>query len=113
MSWSRDVLKILTLRCEEASLLASRELDQPLGLAERVALRGHSLVCRSCRRLRRQLFFLHVALQRQDVTLLEKDDEDASLSPEARARIEHVLAEAFPNGNGDGTSPEVGSSEPE
>ena len=72
MSWSSDVLKILTLRCEEASLLASREIDEPLGLAERVALCGHSLVCRSCRRLRRQLLFLHVALQRHRTSLCWK-----------------------------------------
>ena len=64
MSWSNDLLKILVLRCEEASILSSREIDEPLRLAERFALRGHLLVCNSCRTLRRQLRFLHATLQR-------------------------------------------------
>lgn len=96
MTRPEQLLKILTLHCEEASVLASRELDEPLGLAERLAVRGHTLVCRSCRRFRRQLQFLRVALNRHAAATLENEtgqDQDA-LSPEARARIERALMRA-------------------
>ena len=45
------LLRILTLRCEGASALASQALDEPLGLADRLALWGHLLACIPCRRL--------------------------------------------------------------
>ena len=62
MSWPNEMMKILTLQCEEASILASRELDEPLSLAECLAVRGHTLVCRSCRRFRHQLWLLRTAM---------------------------------------------------
>lgn len=96
MIWPEQLLKILTLHCEEASVLTSRELDEPLGLAERLALRGHTLVCRSCRRFRHQLLFLRVALNRRDATFeeIERLRGIDALSPEARARIERALMDA-------------------
>ena len=46
MTWSREwLLATLTLRCEEASMLTSCELEERLSLANRLALRSHSLVC--------------------------------------------------------------------
>ncbi len=94
MTLPERLLQILTLHCEEASSLMSRELDEPLGLPERLAVRGHLLVCRSCRRFRRQLQFLRLALQRQNMRLEQDGFAQDALSPEARARIERVLAEA-------------------
>ena len=76
------LLRILTLRCEGASELASQALDEPLGLAERLALRGHLLVCVPCRRFRRQLGLLRDA-QRSGRGPLESE----ALSPEAKARM--------------------------
>ncbi len=102
MSWPEQVLKILTLHCEEASVLTSRELDEPLGLAERLAVRSHTLVCRSCRRFRRQLLFLRAALIRGDVASLENGPGRDALSPEARARIERALMEASRDHDGPG-----------
>ena len=91
MNWPKDLIQILTIRCEEASFLTSRELDEPATLAEKLALRGHILVCRSCRRFRRQLLFLQAALHRRSA-----DPEGAAagqdvLSPEARDRIEKAI----------------------
>src|SRR5271157_3962610 len=104
MSWPGQLLKILTLHCEEASVLASRELDEPLGLAERLAVRGHTLVCRSCRRFRRQLQFLRVALNRRDAATQENETGQGhdALSPEARERIERALVRASMDQNGTG-----------
>ncbi len=94
MSASRQWLQILTLRCEEASVLASQELDEPLGLAQRLAIWGHLLACRSCRRLRRQLWFLREALRRHGSEMVQAGQEQDALSPAGRARIERVLEQA-------------------
>jgi hypothetical protein len=94
MSWLEQLLKILTLRCEEASVLTSRELDEPLGLAERLAVRSHTLVCGSCRRFRRQVQFLRAALIRRDAAALEDGPGPDTLSPEARVRIKRALLQA-------------------
>lgn len=84
-----DALRlILTLRCEGASLLSSRELDERLTPTERLALRGHLLACRSCRAFRRQLALIHAQARR--LSPLPGDDADA-LGPEARARIAAAL----------------------
>ncbi len=94
MSGSKQLLQILTLRCEEASLLASQELDEPLGLAQRLAIWGHLLACRSCRRFRRQLWFLREALRRRDAALVQAGPEQDALSPAGRARIKQALEQA-------------------
>ncbi len=52
MSRLNGPLRVLTLRCEEASALLSYELDDSLPRLDRVALLCHLLVCRSCRRFR-------------------------------------------------------------
>lgn len=94
MTLPERLLQILTLKCEGASSLMSQELDEPLGLPELLAVRGHLLVCRSCRRFRRQLLFLRLALQRKRATMEEAGFEQDALSPEARIRIERALIEA-------------------
>ena len=95
MSRSEQWLKILTLKCEEASALASQELDVPLGVAEFLAVRGHMLVCRSCRRLRRQLLFLRDAMRRRDTEIPDPEPADCALSAQARSRIDTRLGAGF------------------
>lgn len=90
MSRLKELPRILTLRCREASMLASRALDEPLSVSERIALGGHRLVCASCRRFGRQLRLLHEALKNRRIA----PDPDSGLSPEARSRIEEVLVRA-------------------
>ncbi|MEM6469037.1 MAG: hypothetical protein AAF802_05660 [Planctomycetota bacterium] len=48
-------MKILTLQCEEASQLMSDSHDRKLLLTERLALRGHLLVCSVCPKLHSRL----------------------------------------------------------
>jgi hypothetical protein len=91
MSRPHRLLWILTLHCAEASELMSQALDEPLGLAERIALRGHLLACRSCRRFRDQLNLLRDALREiasEPVLATE------TLSADARHRIALALADA-------------------
>jgi hypothetical protein len=54
----------MMLTCKEAARLVSQGLDRRLGLAERLALRLHLLVCDGCTNFARQVAFLRRALSR-------------------------------------------------
>jgi hypothetical protein len=78
--------------------LISQRLDEPLPLVDRLALAGHMLVCASCRRLGRQVRFLHEACARRVGADLDAAKPDA-LSGGARARILDALRDS-PRGGG-------------
>lgn len=104
MSWSRAWVRILTLVCEEASVLTSYELEERLSLADRLALRGHLLVCRSCRTLRSQLQFLRTAMRRKHARPEHLNLDLGRLSPEARQRILQALSESAGGRTTEGTA---------
>ncbi|MEI7688488.1 MAG: zf-HC2 domain-containing protein, partial [Planctomycetota bacterium] len=54
---------MILFSCKEAMQRASDALDADLTLAQRSALRGHLLICSACRRVRRQMAFLHTSLR--------------------------------------------------
>ena len=93
-----DLKLILTVRCEEASRLASDALDRRLTLSERIAVRAHTWICRSCRRFHTQLAMLREFLKRMPKA--QRDSLAATaprLSDERRLRIERLLAESARN----------------
>ena len=92
MNESRGLRWVLTLRCREASELASRELDEPLSRIEGYALKGHVLICTSCRRFRRQILQIRRAMQLRDAAA--GSGPDSALSDEARRRIARAIDEA-------------------
>lgn len=92
MTRLNGLLQILTLRCEAAAALMSRELDEPLSRLERTALLCHLAACRSCRRFRRQVRRIRQSLRLRDRAAAS--DADSGLSPEARARIARAIREA-------------------
>ena len=94
MSWRHLLRRLLALHCNEASALASRERDGPLGPADRLAFWGHLLACRSCRRFRLHLRRIAEASRRTGPHLIDADSPDGGLSPEARLRIEQALRRA-------------------
>ncbi|MHB1561044.1 MAG: zf-HC2 domain-containing protein [Isosphaeraceae bacterium] len=96
MSRLNGLLQILTLRCEAAAELMSRELDEPLSRLERTALLCHLAACRSCRRFRSQVRRIRQALRLRDRAVAA--DADSGLSAEARARMVRVLREAQATG---------------
>ena len=98
MTSPRRLLNILTLRCAAASELASRAMDEPLGFPERLALRGHWLVCSPCRLFRDQLVVLREAGRRHKVRCSEFDEGGESLSRSGRARIGKALRDAMDEG---------------
>ena len=54
----------MILTCREATRLVSEGLDRRLGLAERLALRLHLLICDGCSNFSKQLAFLRRSLSR-------------------------------------------------
>ena len=54
----------MLLNCKEATRLVSQGLDRRLGLAERLALRLHLLICDGCANFSKQAAFLRRALSR-------------------------------------------------
>jgi len=54
----------MLLNCKEATRLVSQGLDRRLGLAERLALRLHLLICDGCTNFSKQVAFLRRALSR-------------------------------------------------
>jgi hypothetical protein len=86
--------QVFTLRCEAASELASRELDEPLSRLERLALWGHLLACASCRRFREQIRLIRTASRLRDRAPAVRGADDDALSHEARRRIARAIEEA-------------------
>lgn len=88
----KGILQILSLRCEEADRLMSDSLDRQLSWSERVALKGHLVVCRACRRARRQMVILQQTMRKSlDIADAAGDE---MLSPEARDRITQALKDS-------------------
>jgi predicted anti-sigma-YlaC factor YlaD len=67
MGWARALgratTKLLTLKCQEAAELVSSSMDGELSAVERWAVRLHLLICRACRRYRRQIQVLRKLLE--------------------------------------------------
>jgi hypothetical protein len=87
VSRTSRLLNVLTLRCEAASQLSSRELDEALPFLDRLALSCHVAVCKSCRRFRVQIRLIRKAVRRREQFLAESRSAEGGLSPEARKRI--------------------------
>ncbi len=54
----------MTLRCDQASRLISNSQEAPLNKAERLALSFHLLICRVCRKYKKQLKLIRHILGR-------------------------------------------------
>jgi hypothetical protein len=54
----------MILSCKEATQLVSQGLDRRLGLAQRLTLRLHLLICGGCTNFSRQAAFLRTAMKR-------------------------------------------------
>ncbi|MFH1718571.1 MAG: hypothetical protein ABIF19_14550 [Planctomycetota bacterium] len=81
----KNIVLILTMRCDQASRLISHSQEAPLGGAERWALCLHLLICRMCRKYRRQLKLMRDILGRLTESRLY-DTVASSLLDEEQAR---------------------------
>lgn len=77
----------ITLTCKQASLMASRSMDERLSMHERFKLRWHLLICPNCVN-----YFKQIKLIRKIIR--NRQESTVHLSYEARQRIAHALAEA-------------------
>ena len=98
MSFLTATKMVLTLVCDESAHLLSDSLDRRLTRVERLALGLHLLICRNCRRFRRQIAFIREAFHyaardaTADESLTLAPSSSNSLSPEARRRIADALS---------------------
>jgi hypothetical protein len=77
------------LTCKDASKLISEAQDRKLGLRERIGLRLHLWMCKSCRLFEKQLCQLRQALQKGCIQ--GELPTEITLSTEARERIRQTL----------------------
>ncbi len=103
MSGLKGLLRILTLRCDAASELSSRELDERLPRLDRAALFCHLLACNSCRRFRRQIGLIREAIELREQHLVEDNPNEDGLSEEARNRIALAIQRLARDEPGNGT----------
>ena len=97
MNTIRAIKLILTLRCAQSTLLISQSLDGRLSRSERIALRFHFFICRSCRRFTQQTMLLRDLLRQREIAdPVGAVSSDTALSPAARARIRENLP-VFPD----------------
>jgi len=87
------LIKILTLDCEEASLLLSKSFDERLSRSERIAMRLHFWICTACRRIERQLKYLQRTIQHARKLPSLTFPHNEKLSEEARERIKARMRE--------------------
>jgi len=60
----KNIVLILTMRCDHASRLISHSQEAPLGGAEKCALCLHLIICGLCRKYKRQLKLMRDVLGR-------------------------------------------------
>lgn len=89
----RRTVKFLLVRitppCHDVTGLASESMDRTLPLSTRIQLQLHYWICQACAQYRRQLLVLRQATRRSASDTHAQ--EDAQLSPVARARLKEAL----------------------
>lgn len=81
------------ISCQEASLFISQRLDQPIALMDRLHLRVHLTMCKSCPPLQQKFETLHWAVKRLTQPYQERDSNAPGLSQEAKERIAKSLVQ--------------------
>ena len=77
------------LNCKQASLLASKKMDQSLSFRESLALSLHLSMCRLCRRYIRSLKIIRRSLRQQEKQI--QQSESVKLPQSARQRIQEKI----------------------
>lgn len=87
MSFWRSMHTVLTLSCDKASALISKSQEVPLAGSERIALRFHHMLCKSCRRYSRQLQHLRGLFSAAAAKSQAGEIPAATVSPEQKERV--------------------------
>jgi hypothetical protein len=86
------------ISCARAAELISRSMETKLSWWQRVGLRVHLYACDLCRRFRRQAHLVNEAGRRLGA-VESPGGQEASLTPEARTRIQQAIAGAEVDGS--------------
>ena len=95
----KNIIRILTLTCDQSAELMSKAQETQLTRAERWALRLHLLICTSCRKYKKQLNILRTTLKKiarpstyeADVPPLLDADQARALKKRISKRIRENL----------------------
>ena len=90
---SDDPIRLVGLRCKHATRLISQSLERPLRRSEKLALAFHLLVCKWCRRYRKQLRLIEEMI-RAFASPGAPGGGGAMMPERARRRIEEALRKA-------------------
>jgi hypothetical protein len=88
----KNILRILTLTCDQAAQLMSHAQEEPLNRPERWALSVHLLICRLCRKYNRQLKLLRAIMTRMADSHTYDDVVPPLLDPEQRKAFQDRLS---------------------
>ena len=88
----RNVVRILTLTCDQAAQLMSHAQDEPLNKSERCALSVHLLICRFCRKYNRQLKLLRSIFTKMADSGTYEDAVPPLLDPEQSKAFQDRLS---------------------
>lgn len=89
----KNIIRILTLTCDQAAELLSHAQDGPLKRSERWALSFHLLICRLCRKYNRQLKLLRAILTRMAEPWMDDAAAPPLLDPEQSQAFQSRLSE--------------------
>lgn len=96
MSMWKAIQFIMTLHCEEASFLISRQQDEPLLWWERMAVSLHAMICHNCHMFRRQLGWIRQLTRRRAEELAaEPVGPQDSLSTGSKERLQQAVLEGL------------------
>lgn len=86
------IKKVLTLRCHESSRILSEASDGELSFIDKLALRGHLLVCGSCRKYQKQLRKLRSLIENAMKSIESEESLFKSrLSDDAKAKMQALI----------------------
>jgi hypothetical protein len=94
MSVAHNIKMILTLHCDESSRLLSEGMEHKLTRSERIALRLHLAICRSCSRFRRNTQLLRKLMHRLHEEPASIGTGLPPLTPPERQRIREAVHKA-------------------
>jgi len=78
--------------CRRATELISLSMDRPLSRAESRSLRGHMILCRSCRTFQKQIHEIREFLRAAGAPTLRSSYLSTTLSPEAKERLRTAVS---------------------
>jgi len=88
----KNIIRILTLTCDQAAELMSHSQEKPLNRLEQWALSFHLLICRLCRKYNRQLKLMRSIFTKMADSKTYEDVVPPLLDPEQSKELQDRLS---------------------